>query len=1708
MNIKFWMFLFVGLTILTSPNEVNADFILERIKIVRPLSVPNLILNRDRTNLFVSYFGVLTRFLMTDRLDSPNNQRPSIVYFNNFTLYAPTLLGFQGARLVAYHSSHEQVSWDFIDPGQSTIETRQESDEFLCDNNDCELTAVGRDALYVCANSDKEDSKLATLWARSEKAIWRRHVPNAACSSITTDPLTQEVIVWLRLNQDSFQLARLQKETSIGDASWTLRPTSLPSSSLIITSLPLYDSIYCVVRDGLDLKIKKYSLTGKSNSMVEELAELDLMMPEVDLSDTSFIKLFYYQEKETLLVVTSKGVVLRTSLDLTQKTLEMNLTNRKLNLRDAAFDDVRRLLFVVSTSDTSDTPSNAEIMKLAFANCDQYTSCDLCQKNDLCGWGVISGKCVYKTQNNLGETLTTECPRLTQLDPPIMAYGPNKSITLRSTQFVQNPGSPYKCLFGNRSSTAKWTTGKDTILCPLPTDVISTSDTFETRLEVSVVYASTGAFYASNTLTFRLMNCHTATSCVECTTTQVCQWQSAADTCGLPDLTGSFDCSAKITSIAPTSGPISGGTELSVHGLNFAEHLKDSIFLGDIPCLNGTWKDSRTMGCTSGRKLQGGPERVMPKILLNHTLPTPAVVFNPNVIYEYLKEPSIDRFYPVFSPLKGNKTIYIYGNSLNATGRERVYLAGIECHILETSATRITCSSGASLNETEGWVIIQTDASKISSTGVFYYHADTRQPSISALSPTNGPMAGGTNLTLTGDLLDSTLHNVRLGNISCGRVTVVNRTHAFCVSGASDTINPNASLSLATDEGPLVVHNGTGLAFEYRKNPIIHSFSPKVAFFSHPMRILISGNYFASGHGPHPIIYVANSIPCLLKDYNDTQVECLPDPEHLNSINHVGGLGPIVIDVDNARAQSDQPFRFVTDSKPMFFEMNPKQGPMGGGTTLHIQGEFFEKITIQDVQVGMQSCETWDIVNSSAILCVTPGRNSSGTVNVSIVTYDGDSIHGPKHFVYRETPVVQEVYPVYALKEGGTHIKLLGTGFDIAEPVISLNQVKCNVIYHSDGMIECITGAVLAENSTMRVRNTDKSDTELPSGTLALRWDRTVVSVDNPRITFLDRPVIRNVSPLVGPCSGGTLVNISATALNYSSLPVMVQIANVPATAITQHGDFIVARTNRCIDAIGEYEEATKPGEVVLEYDFAKIAYENSLFSYRPDPIVEEASSKHLKPLDTLDIFGQYFDSGTPTVHVAGLPCRVLNYNSSRIRCVLEDIGSEEKPKSFDEGPIVIAIALARARSKFLMRIGEDGGTMTDMTGLQVNQRVSGSTIGITIGIVVSVCVVLVAVAGIAAYIMAKRRNNETLVSRRCNSKLSAEEKARVLFPYQNTVSCGAASKDYLRRIERHLEMILLVEDFDFYQWMFGSFENAFVDTTAFFVYEKGSFFKMLELFTTNELMKKEDSDRIQECLVITGNFCETILPFYAYDYVWTIIGSFIDSITHSGKVMATRGSLIAEDIEARASIEIDMEKTVFWVNLFIKMVTDKSSLKTIQSGLLFQILSIVGGSAQRIYGERARTTAMVHIHLSRFLLPILNYPGRYGIVSGQLTGEVRATLTNVVFIMDRIVLGEEFQPSDGCLVYFNDLIKSKQTELSEFYQRCLREVSPQTMLDASLKAVSRDHLPPLLFEKFMLRSHESFVANSNKLGSLSNSALRLRISNMLKEFPDVLIGN
>ncbi len=435
------------------------------------------------------------------------------------------------------------------------------------------------------------------------------------------------------------------------------------------------------------------------------------------------------------------------------------------------------------------------------------------------------------------------------------------------------------------------------------------------------------------------------------------------------------------------------------------------------------------------------------------------------------------------------------------------------------SGTSIAALAPAGTGTVDVTVIAAGGTSATSPYDVFTY-----VPTVSAISPSAGPLGGNTLVTITGTgFTPGTAVDFGMNNPATN-ITVVSAT----------TITATSPQGTGTLDVTVTTLSGTSAAstadvFRYAPPPSVAGLSPMEGPLAGGTLVTITGTGFAGATA----VYFGTSPATDVTVLSDTTITA-GSPAGAGS-QPVSVISPGSPPSQSGTSSSPPPPDFGYEPAPtLTTSINPSSGPAAGGIWVTITGTGFNDVSAVDFGAD-NPATTFNVANGTSIAALAPA--GTGTVDVTVIAAGGTSATSP-YDVFTYAPTVSAISPSAGPLGGNTLVTITGTGFTPGTAVdFGMNNPATNVTVVSATTITASspsgTGAVAV---TVRTPN--------PA-------DQTSADSPGAVFTYAPLPTVTGLSPTEGPLAGGTLVTITgtgftgATAVEFgSSLAADVTVVN------------------------------------------------------------------------------------------------------------------------------------------------------------------------------------------------------------------------------------------------------------------------------------------------------------------------------------------------------------------------------------------------------------------------------------------------------------------------------------------------------------------------------------------------------------------------------------
>lgn len=387
-------------------------------------------------------------------------------------------------------------------------------------------------------------------------------------------------------------------------------------------------------------------------------------------------------------------------------------------------------------------------------------------------------------------------------------------------------------------------------------------------------------------------------------------------------------------------------------------------------------------------------------------------------------------------------------------------------------------------------------------------------PTITAVSPATGPMAGGATVTITGTGFDPAV-TVDFG----GAAGVVGTATATSITVTTPAHAPASVLITVTNpDGQSATISG-GYRF-LGPLPTLTVVAPATGPTIGGTSITLTGTEFASG----ATVTVGGRAATSVSVTSATQ---------LTAVTPWGVTGAADVVMTNADGQAVTlagSFTYTQAPPPTVTAVSPTAGTSGGGTVVTITGTGFGNGAT--VRFGATAATAVTTLSATSIRATAPAGTTGQTVSVTVVNPDTQAGTRASAYGYFDAPAptLTSVTPAVGAQTGGTVVVLVGTNFN-AGATVNFGTVPGTVTSLTSTMISVLAPAQpSATKVDVTVINTDTKNAKLTSA-----------------FTYQKPPTLTKVEVSVGSSAGGTAITLTGT--NFLA-GMTVRVGGVLATDV------------------------------------------------------------------------------------------------------------------------------------------------------------------------------------------------------------------------------------------------------------------------------------------------------------------------------------------------------------------------------------------------------------------------------------------------------------------------------------------------------------------------------------------------------------------------------
>ena len=426
-----------------------------------------------------------------------------------------------------------------------------------------------------------------------------------------------------------------------------------------------------------------------------------------------------------------------------------------------------------------------------------------------------------------------------------------------------------------------------------------------------------------------------------------------------------------VTTVTPSSGPLAGGTAITITGSGFAEGVAVSI--GGVDATDVKLVSATSITAVTGEsKTEGAADVVVTNADASAGTKRNGFIYGSGI--------SVTSVVPSSGPVEGGTTVTITGSGF--VDRLTVSIGGFEATSVTVNEDGTAITATTARAERDGtYDVVVTNRDRTTSTLANGYTYGSG-PSIASISPTFGPLRGETEVTITGsqfgDVTEVSIAGVAasIQSVKDGVVTAI--TGEAATAGAGDVV-------LTTSEGVTGTLAG---GFTYGTAPTVDAIDPSSGPIGGGTTVTITGTGFLDG-ATVTIKGVSASVEKV--DASGKTITAT------TGVVGTAGVGSIVVTNPGGLASTlSEGFTYLAPA-PTVTSVTPTTGPLAGGTAITITGTGFT--TGATVTLGGTAATAVTVTSATTITATTPAR-TAGAVTLTVTNPDTQSASLTTAFTY------------------------------------------------------------------------------------------------------------------------------------------------------------------------------------------------------------------------------------------------------------------------------------------------------------------------------------------------------------------------------------------------------------------------------------------------------------------------------------------------------------------------------------------------------------------------------------------------------------------------------------------------------------------------------------------------------------------------------------
>ncbi len=482
----------------------------------------------------------------------------------------------------------------------------------------------------------------------------------------------------------------------------------------------------------------------------------------------------------------------------------------------------------------------------------------------------------------------------------------------------------------------------------------------------------------------------------------------------------------KILSISPNSGPVTGGTLVTINGENFQTGA--TVKIGEVEELSVGFHDSTRLSFMT----PPGSLGLKDIVVINGDTQTGTL---PNgFTYVPLPTPTLTSVSPNIGITNGYTRIAITGTNL--TQGTTVKIGDVDViDLVFVDNKNLTALTPPNSAGTKDVIITIPDGQTATLAEGFTYAFPIK---LTSIAPDFGSAAGGTPITLIGENFAPGI-TVKINGVNTTSVVLIDKNKLTAITpagtaGAKDLVVTNPDGQTTT------LING----FTYVGPPTALAISPVMGPLVGGTKITINGSNFLPG------------ATIKIGGVNATSVDLI-DSTQISGITPAGTAGwknVVVTNPDGQNATLINAFRY--NAPPTILSYNPHSGPAAGGTVITITGNNFTPATY--VKIDQANPASIEFISDTKITATTLPNASGAAVDIEVINIDGQSFLIRDGFTYEPPLPVLLTYNInYGPVSGGTFLTFTRSIDFPPGTLVKIDGITAPVVFSNGNQLQVVT---------------------------------------------------------------------------------------------------------------------------------------------------------------------------------------------------------------------------------------------------------------------------------------------------------------------------------------------------------------------------------------------------------------------------------------------------------------------------------------------------------------------------------------------------------------------------------------------------------------------------------------------------------------------------